>query len=158
MFAAPTAAIWVCNCMWHTLQQFWGAPTWLAGMRSPICTNPSSLLPSLHCKRAHLAPHLCMAATQADQAFQREQHTHLMPPHCPCVLQVKLGVPLFVPNGQIGLFGAVTQFKSLIKTRTAHLDVAAAGPALGCLASAALFLAGLTLSRGASQVGGLQFD
>ena len=65
-----------------------------------------------------------------------------------CVFQVKLGPPLFVPNGQIGLFGTITQFKSLIKTRSAQLDVAAAGPALGCIASAALFLAGLTLSRG----------
>ena len=69
--------------------------------------------------------------------------------HRTWLVQVKLGVPLFVPNGQIGLYGAVTQFKSLVATRAAMLDIAIAGPVAGGALSAALFLIGLSMSGGA---------
>ena len=69
------------------------------------------------------------------------------------LMQVKLGTPIFIPNGQIGLFGAVTQIKSLVRNRRDLFDIAAAGPLAGGIASLALFLTGLALSgSGASKV------
>ena len=68
-------------------------------------------------------------------------------------MQVKLGTPIFIPNGQIGLFGAVTQLKSLVKNRADMFDIAAAGPVAGGVASLAVFLTGLALSgSGAARV------
>ena len=53
-----------------------------------------------------------------------------------------------MPNSQLGTFGSVTQFKSLVRSRTDLFDFAAAGLAAGGAASLALFLAGLALSHG----------
>lgn len=61
-------------------------------------------------------------------------------------MQIKLGPPLFVPNGQIGSFGALSQFKSLVRNRTDLFDLAFSGPAAGCAVSAVLFIVGLVLS------------
>jgi membrane-associated protease RseP (regulator of RpoE activity) len=59
---------------------------------------------------------------------------------------VKLSPPYLIPNGSLGTFGAVTQIKSVLKTRTQLFDVAFAGLAAGGAASALLFLAGLVAS------------
>uniref|UniRef100_A0A7S0MVW8 Peptidase M50 domain-containing protein n=1 Tax=Pyramimonas obovata TaxID=1411642 RepID=A0A7S0MVW8_9CHLO len=59
---------------------------------------------------------------------------------------VKLSVPFFIPNGQLGTFGSVTQIRSRIKTRTQLFDVAAAGPLAGGAVALAIFINGLALS------------
>ena len=61
-------------------------------------------------------------------------------------MQIRLGPALFVPNGQIGSFGAVSQLKTLVSNRTDLFDLAFSGPAAGGLLSAAVFAVGLGLS------------
>ena len=60
--------------------------------------------------------------------------------------QIRLGPPLFVPNGQIGSFGSVSQIKSLVGSRSDLFDYAFSGPAAAGALSALLFLVGLGLS------------
>lgn len=73
--------------------------------------------------------------------------------HVNCLLllwhhrKVKLGPTFFIPNLQIGSFGAITPFASLLRNRKELWDVAAAGPLAGCLASVALLLLGLSQSH-----------
>lgn len=64
------------------------------------------------------------------------------------IRKVKLGPSFFIPNGQLGSFGAVTPFQSMVRTRRDLFDVAAAGPIAAGIASAALFATGLVLSSG----------
>ncbi len=64
------------------------------------------------------------------------------------VMQIKLSPSLFIPNSQIGTFGAVTQFKSLVKNNTDMFDVSFAGPAAAAATSLALFVVGLAWSTG----------
>lgn len=59
---------------------------------------------------------------------------------------LKLGPLFLIPNGQIGLFGSITQFKSLAKTREEMFDVAWGGLAAGGAVASMLFLSGLILS------------
>lgn len=66
--------------------------------------------------------------------------------------QVKLGPSFFIPNGQLGSFGAVTPFRSMVRTRRDLFDVAAAGPVSAGVASAVLFGVGLVLSSSPDQV------
>ena len=61
--------------------------------------------------------------------------------------QVKIGLPFFLPTGQIGAFGAITRFESLVPDRTVLFDVALAGPVVGGLFSLVMLLAGLFLSQ-----------
>ena len=63
-------------------------------------------------------------------------------------VQIKLGPSLFIPNSQIGSFGAVTQFKSLVKNHTDMFDVSFAGPLSAATVSLLLFVVGLALSSG----------
>lgn len=44
-----------------------------------------------------------------------------------------MGLPFFIPSWQIGSFGAITRFQSVIPNRTALFEIALAGPALGGL-------------------------
>lgn len=62
--------------------------------------------------------------------------------------KIKLGPSLFIPNSQIGTFGAVTQFKSLVKNNTDMFDVSFSGPAAALVTAVSLFVAGLVLSSG----------
>jgi membrane-associated protease RseP (regulator of RpoE activity) len=64
--------------------------------------------------------------------------------------QVKLSWPFFLPTWQIGAFGALTRFESLLPDRKTLFDIAFAGPAAGGLLSLVLLLTGLGLSNGAS--------
>ena len=59
---------------------------------------------------------------------------------------VKASAPLLVPNGQLGTFGAITQIRSLLKTRADLFDFAAAGPTAGGALAAGLFFGGQALS------------
>ena len=65
--------------------------------------------------------------------------------------EVKLSLPFFLPTWEIGAFGALTNFQSLLKTRNVLFDIAIAGPAAGGLLSFILLLSGLILSNETSQ-------
>lgn len=64
--------------------------------------------------------------------------------------QIKLSWPFFLPAWQIGSFGALTRFESLLPNRSTLFDIAFAGPAAGGILSWFLLLLGLTLSNGDS--------
>jgi membrane-associated protease RseP (regulator of RpoE activity) len=61
--------------------------------------------------------------------------------------QVKISLPFFLPTGQIGSFGAITRFESLLPNRSVLFDIALAGPATGGLVSLILLVIGLLLSH-----------
>ncbi len=61
--------------------------------------------------------------------------------------QIKIGLPFFLPTGQIGAFGAITRFESLVPDRSVLFDVALAGPATGGLVSLIMLVIGLLLSH-----------
>ena len=63
---------------------------------------------------------------------------------------IKMSVPFFLPTWQIGSFGAITRFESLLPTRNALFDVALAGPACGGILSFILLIIGLVLSHDGS--------
>jgi membrane-associated protease RseP (regulator of RpoE activity) len=64
--------------------------------------------------------------------------------------KVRLSLPYFLPTWQIGSFGAITRFESLLPNRSVLFDIAFAGPALGGFVSLILLIVGLTLSNSAS--------
>ncbi len=61
--------------------------------------------------------------------------------------KVKISLPFFLPTGQIGAFGAITRFESLVPNRSVLFDVAFAGPIAGGLVSLLMLLVGLFLSH-----------
>lgn len=60
---------------------------------------------------------------------------------------VRLSVPFFLPTWQIGSFGAITRFESLLPNRNILFDVAFAGSAAGWGLSLVLLTVGLVLSH-----------
>lgn len=64
--------------------------------------------------------------------------------------KVRLSLPFFIPSWQIGSFGAITRFESLIPNRTALFDISIAGPAAGGLVSLLMLITGLILSHDGS--------
>lgn len=60
---------------------------------------------------------------------------------------IRLSPPFFIPTWQIGSFGALTRFESLLPNRTVLFDIAIAGPAAGGLVSLGILIAGLLLSH-----------
>ncbi len=64
--------------------------------------------------------------------------------------KVKLGLPFFLPTGQIGSFGAITRFESLVPDRSTLFDIAVAGPATGGTISLLMLIGGLLLSHAGS--------
>lgn len=64
--------------------------------------------------------------------------------------QVKIGWPFFLPTGQIGSFGAITRFESLLPNRSVLFDISLAGPATGGLISLVMLVIGLLLSNAGS--------
>lgn len=63
---------------------------------------------------------------------------------------VRLSWPFFIPSWQIGSFGAITRFESLIPNRAALFDISIAGPAAGGIVALLLLIAGLLLSHSGS--------
>ncbi|MCC5898023.1 MAG: site-2 protease family protein [Phormidium sp. BM_Day4_Bin.17] len=63
---------------------------------------------------------------------------------------VRLSPPFFLPTWQIGSFGAITRFESLMPNRSVLFDVSIAGPLAGGLFSFALLLVGLGWSNAGS--------
>ncbi|BAY07104.1 site-2 protease family protein [Calothrix sp. NIES-2098] len=61
--------------------------------------------------------------------------------------QVRLSWPFFLPAVQIGSFGAITRFESLLPNRTVLFDIALAGPAAGGIVSLLMLIVGLLLSH-----------
>ena len=61
--------------------------------------------------------------------------------------QIRLSIPFFLPTWQIGSFGAITRFESLLPNRTALFDIAFAGPAIAGIVSLLLLIFGLILSH-----------
>ncbi len=64
--------------------------------------------------------------------------------------QIRLSWPFFLPSWQIGSFGAITRFESLLPNRNVLFDVAIAGPAAGTLISFLFLVMGLSLSSSES--------
>ncbi len=60
---------------------------------------------------------------------------------------VKLSLPFFLPTWQIGAFGSLMRFESLLPNRRALFDIALAGPAVGGLVSFVLLIIGLLSSH-----------
>ena len=60
---------------------------------------------------------------------------------------IKLGPPFALPAWQLGSFGALTRFESLLPNRTVLFDIAFAGPAAGGLLSLIMLLVGLVLAH-----------
>lgn len=65
--------------------------------------------------------------------------------------QVRLSPPFLIPTWQIGSFGSLTRFESLLPNRSVLFDVAFAGPAAGGLVSLGFLLVGLVLSHPGSE-------
>lgn len=61
--------------------------------------------------------------------------------------QVRLSWPFFLPAVQIGSFGAITRFESVLPNRKALFDIALAGPAAGGIVSLLMLITGLLLSH-----------
>ncbi|HIK36649.1 MAG: site-2 protease family protein [Geminocystis sp.] len=61
---------------------------------------------------------------------------------------VKVSLPFFLPSLQIGSFGAITRFESVIPNRSVLFDTAFAGPATGFLVSLLILIIGMSLSTG----------
>ncbi|MGL5796229.1 MAG: site-2 protease family protein [Waterburya sp.] len=64
--------------------------------------------------------------------------------------QIRLSIPFFLPTWQIGSFGAITRFESLLPNRTALFDISFAGPATAGVISLLLLITGLSLSHSGS--------
>jgi membrane-associated protease RseP (regulator of RpoE activity) len=60
---------------------------------------------------------------------------------------LRLSLPFFLPTWQIGSFGAITRFESLIPNRSVLFDVSFAGPAFGGVISLIFVFLGLILSH-----------
>ncbi len=58
-----------------------------------------------------------------------------------------LSWPFFLPTWQVGSFGAITRFESLLPNRSVLFDIAFAGPAVGGILSLFLLILGLSLSH-----------
>ncbi|MBE9225002.1 site-2 protease family protein [Phormidium sp. LEGE 05292] len=60
---------------------------------------------------------------------------------------VRLSFPYFIPAWQLGSFGAITRFESILPNRKVMFDIALAGPAAGGIVSLLMLIVGLTLSH-----------
>jgi membrane-associated protease RseP (regulator of RpoE activity) len=61
--------------------------------------------------------------------------------------EVKISPPFFLPAWQLGSFGSLMRFESILPNRSVLFDVAFAGPAAGGLLSFAFLFLGLVLSK-----------
>ncbi len=61
--------------------------------------------------------------------------------------EVRIGWPFFLPTWQIGSFGSLNRFESLLPNRQVLFDVAIAGPAASGILSLAMLITGLLLSH-----------
>jgi membrane-associated protease RseP (regulator of RpoE activity) len=66
--------------------------------------------------------------------------------------QVRLSWPFFIPAWQLGSFGAITRFESLLPNRSVLFDIAFVGPAVGGILSIGCLILGLLLPPGESGI------
>jgi membrane-associated protease RseP (regulator of RpoE activity) len=64
--------------------------------------------------------------------------------------QIRLSPPFFIPTWQLGSFGALMRFESLLPNRSVLFDIAFAGPAAGGLFALGMLIVGLLLSNPSS--------
>jgi membrane-associated protease RseP (regulator of RpoE activity) len=64
--------------------------------------------------------------------------------------EIRLSWPFFLPTWQLGSFGAITRFASLLPHRTALFDISLAGPACSGIVSLVMLIVGLLLSHSGS--------
>ena len=62
--------------------------------------------------------------------------------------QVRLGFPFFIPSWQLGSFGAITRFESVLPNRSVLFDISLAGPAVGGILALVALGLGLVLPPG----------
>ena len=60
---------------------------------------------------------------------------------------VRLSLPYFIPAVQIGSFGSITRFESILPSRKVLFDIALAGPATSGIVSLVLLIVGFLLSQ-----------
>jgi membrane-associated protease RseP (regulator of RpoE activity) len=60
---------------------------------------------------------------------------------------IRLSPPFLIPAWQIGAFGSLTRFESLLPNRSVLFDISLAGPAAGGVISLAMLVGGLLLSH-----------
>ncbi|MBW4693399.1 MAG: site-2 protease family protein [Lyngbya sp. HA4199-MV5] len=60
---------------------------------------------------------------------------------------IRLSLPFLIPTWQIGSFGAITRFESVLPNRNTLFDIAIAGPAAGGILSLGMLVTGLLLSH-----------
>ncbi|MEO1070301.1 MAG: site-2 protease family protein [Cyanobacteria bacterium J06638_6] len=60
---------------------------------------------------------------------------------------VRLSPPFLIPAWQIGAFGSLTRFESLLSNRSVLFDISLAGPAVGGIISLLMLIGGLLLSH-----------
>jgi hypothetical protein len=65
--------------------------------------------------------------------------------------QVRLAPPVFLPTWQLGSFGALTRFETLLPNRKALFDISLAGPAAGGGVALGILLLGFALSPSEGQ-------
>ncbi|MEM6752494.1 MAG: site-2 protease family protein [Cyanobacteria bacterium P01_C01_bin.38] len=61
--------------------------------------------------------------------------------------KVKLSLPYLIPSVEIGSFGAITRFESLLTNRKVLFDISLAGPTAGGIVSFLILIVGLLLSH-----------
>jgi membrane-associated protease RseP (regulator of RpoE activity) len=61
--------------------------------------------------------------------------------------QIRLSPPFFIPTWQIGSFGALMRFESVLPNRSVLFDIAFVGPAVGGVVALGLLTTGLLLSH-----------
>lgn len=61
--------------------------------------------------------------------------------------KIPLSWPFFIPTWQIGSFGAIDRFESLLPNRTVLFDITIAGPAAGLIVALSMLVTGLLLSH-----------
>jgi len=64
--------------------------------------------------------------------------------------QINLSIPFFLPTWQLGSFGAITRFESILPNRSTLFDISLAGPVLGGLVSLIILITGLFYSNAES--------
>lgn len=61
--------------------------------------------------------------------------------------KLRLSIPFFLPSWQIGSFGGIMRFESLLPNRSVLFDVSFAGPAFGGIISLLMLMMGFSLSQ-----------
>eukprot|EP00891_Asterochloris_glomerata_P002358 jgi/Astpho2/2358/e_gw1.00044.126.1_t len=119
----------------------------IAWLLQPENYDPQVLPPGL----ANFDPApLFMSAVPVTAAVIATQASHELGHRVVAWLRkVELGPSFFIPNNQIGSFGAITQFKCLLRNNRDMFDISGAGIFSAAAVSIALFAVGLAWSTGA---------